>query len=140
MENTLDRPATENSNARRWNLIAVAIASLTALGVALLPFGTSSSTDTNGLETSSRVSLLSSEGVSVLIVLAIPVLLVAVPLLLGGNAAVHRTRIAIVGVLVILAVLAAASIGVFFVPTLIAMIMTLVTNKSTRFAPPAKPA
>jgi hypothetical protein len=118
------------STALRWNLAAVTIALLTGLGAALLPMGTSSSIDSNGVETSTRVSLLSNEGPSVLIVVAIPALLVGVPLLLRGAKARHRSRIIIVTLLGIFVLLAAMTIGLFFLPTLIAMAMSLSTERT----------
>ena len=117
--------------ARRWNLVAVAIALLTGLGAALLPFGTSGSTDSNGLETTMRVSLLSSEGPGMIIVVAIPVLLAALPLMLRGGQAAHRTRVGIVVMLGVVVMLGAASIGVFFVPTLIAMVGAVAARTTT---------
>lgn len=114
---------------RHWNLAAVAIATATGFGTVLLPLGMSASIDSTGLETSRRVSLLSNEGASVLIIVAIPALLVAVPLLLRGAAAVHRSRFVIVALLGLLVLLGAASIGVFFVPTLFAMSMSLRASK-----------
>ena len=136
MTHSVNRPLRSvHAKAFRWNLIAVAVASLTALGVALLPFGTSSSTDVNGVETTSSLSLLSNEGPSVLLVLALPVFLVAIPLLLRGDTAVQRARVSIAGLLGILVVLGAASIGVFFVPTLILMIMSIVARNTEDSAP-----
>jgi hypothetical protein len=124
------RPA--ESTASRWNIAAVAIALLTGLGALLLPIGASSSIDSNGVETSTRVSLLSNEGPSVLIVVAIPALLVAMPLLLRGATGRHRSRTIIVTLLGIFVLLAAMSIGLFFVPTLIAMAMSLSTERHVR--------
>jgi hypothetical protein len=117
------------STALRWNVVAVTIALLTGLGAALLPMGTRSSIDSNGVETSSRVSLLSNEGPSVWIAVAIPALLVAVPLLLRGATARHRSRTIIVALLGIFVLLAAMSIGLFFLPTLIAMALSLATDR-----------
>jgi hypothetical protein len=57
-----------DSKAQRWNLIAGGIALVTGIGAVLLPLGQSSSVDSSGLETNDRVSLLSSEGASVLII------------------------------------------------------------------------
>jgi len=111
--------------ARRWNVVAVAIALVTGLGAALLPLGSSSSADSNGLETTRRVSLLSNEGPTVLFIVAVPALLVALPLLLRNTTAIARTRLAIVILLTVLVVLGALSIGIFFIPTLIAMVVSM---------------
>ena len=123
-----DRPA--DSSARRWNIAAVAIAVVTGAGALLLPLGESSSVDSNGVQTNIGVSLLSNEGPSVLIVMAIPVLLVALPLTLRGATASYRSRVVIVVLLGIFVMLGAMSIGLFFVPTLIAMIVSMTTQSS----------
>lgn len=122
-----DRPA--DLVARRWNVVAVVVSVVTGLGAVLVPLGTRSSTDSNGVATTTRVSLLSNEGPSVLIVVTIPVLLVALPLLLRGANSRHRARVVIVVLLGILVVLGALSIGVFFVPTLIAMITSMAASR-----------
>ena len=125
--------------ARRWNLVAVAIATLTGLGAALLPLGMSSSIDSNGVATSTQVSLLSNEGPGVLIVVVTPALLVAAPLLLRGAQASYRSRVVIAVTLGVLVVLGAMSIGLFFVPTLIAMIVSISAQSTTRSAPTSSP-
>ena len=116
------------STGLRWNVVAVAIALLTGLGAALLPMGTSSSIDSNGVETSTRVTLLSNDGPSVWIVMAIPAVLVGLPLLLRGATARHRSRVIIVTLLGIFVLLGAMTIGLFFLPTLIAMALSLATD------------
>jgi hypothetical protein len=121
--------------ARRWNLIAVAIALVTGLGAALLPLGMSSTADSNGVETSTRVSLLANEGPSVLIVVAVPVLLVGLPLLLRGARTSYRARVVVVTLLGLLVVLGMMSIGLFFVPTMIAMMVSTSAQTSTRPKP-----
>ena len=89
-----DRGADEV--ARRWNLAAAAIAVLTGLGAVSLPLGTSSRSESTGVDRTTRVSLLSSEGTRVLIVVAIPVLLVVLPLTLRSTTARYRSRVVIV--------------------------------------------
>lgn len=121
--------------ARRWNLVAAAIALLTGLSAALLPLGMSSSVDSNGVQSSSRVSLLFYEGPSVLIVLALPALLVSLPLLLRGAAASHRARVSIVVLLGVFVMLGAMTIGLFFVPTLIAMVLAMSAQTTSRSEP-----
>jgi hypothetical protein len=114
-----------NLVARRWNRIAVGIAMLTGLAAVLLPLGTSSSADSNGVATSRHVSLLTTEGRSVLLIVAIPVVLVALPLLFRRGPASYRARVVIVVLLTILVLLGAMSIGLFFIPTLAAMIASM---------------
>jgi hypothetical protein len=113
------------------------IAMLTGLGAALLPLGTSSTADSSGLQTSSRVSLLSNEGPSVLIIVALPALLVALPLLLRGATMSYRARVVVVTLLGLLVVLGMMSIGLFFVPTMIAMMVSTSAQTTTRPKPPA---
>lgn len=108
---------------------------LTGFGALLLPLGTRSSADSNGVERTTRVSLLSNEGPSVLIVVAIPVLLVALPLMLRDATASYRSRVVIVVLLGVFVLLGAMSIGLFFVPTLIAMIVSMSAQAATRSAP-----
>ncbi|MGZ4772856.1 MAG: hypothetical protein ACXVH5_12190 [Ilumatobacteraceae bacterium] len=112
---------------------------LTGFGALLLPLGTLSSADSTGVERTTRVSLLSNEGPSLLIVVAIPVLLVALPLMLRGATARYRSRLLIVVLLGVLVMLGAMSIGLFFVPTLIAMIVSMSAQAATRSAPASSP-
>ena len=125
------------ARAKRWNIAAAVIAALTSAGGLFVPLGMSSSTDSNGVQTTTRVSLLSNEGPSVLIVMAIPVLLVSLPLTMRGETASYRSRIAAVVLLSILVVLGALSIGLFFIPTLIAMIVSMSTQAAARSTPTA---
>ncbi len=111
------------------------VALVTGFGALLLPLGTRSSADSSGVEVTTSVSLLANEGPSVLIVVAIPVLLVTLPLMLRGATASYRSRVAIVVLLSILVVLGAMSIGLFFVPTLLAMIVSMSAQAATRSAP-----
>jgi hypothetical protein len=129
-----DRDRSADSRARRWNIVAVVLAVLTGFGALLLPLGTRSSAEANGVERTTRVSLWSNEGPSVLIVVAIPVLLVALPLICRGATASYRSRVVIVVLLSVLVVLGAMSIGLFFIPTLIAMIASMSAQAATRSA------
>ena len=82
------------------------------------------------MTSSKTVSVLRPE-VRLLIVVAIPALLVGVPLLLlPGATARHRARLTIVTLLGIFVLLGAMSIGLFFVPTLIAMAMSLSSERT----------
>ncbi|MGZ4700476.1 MAG: hypothetical protein ACXV98_04615 [Ilumatobacteraceae bacterium] len=133
------RERRADTRARRWNIVAVGFAVLTGFGALLLPLGTLSSADSTGVERTTRVSLLSNEGPSLLIVVAIPVLLVALPLMLRGATARYRSRLLIVVLLGVLVMLGAMSIGLFFVPTLIAMIVSMSAQAATRSAPASSP-
>lgn len=129
----------DHVRARRWNLGAVAIASLTGLGAALLPLVATRSIEAGGVETSGQESLLSSEGPGVLVVVAIPIVLVALPLMFRSAKAAHRSRVTVAVVLGVLVILGAASIGLLFVPTLIAMIGSVVVRKRKKRPTPTSP-
>jgi hypothetical protein len=120
--------AVVSSAATRWNTAAVAVALATGLGVALIPLGQSTTVGSDGVEVTTDVSLLASEGAGVLAVLAVPALLVAVPLLFRRPRRAFASRAVIVGLLGVLVVLGALSIGVFFVPTLVAMAASLAAS------------
>ena len=125
---TLDR--IDGSKARRWNVVALVTAAITGFGAVLLPLGTSSTVASDGVVTTNQVSLLSNEGPSVLVIVTIPLLLVALPLVLRSWKASHRARVVVVVLLGILVLLGAMSIGLFFVPTLVAMIVSLTSESS----------
>ncbi len=128
---THDTLSQTTDRARRWNLAAVALAALTATGVALLPLSTSvSENGVTGETVTTHPSLLDNEGPGLIIILLVPVALVALPLLIRNERAARVTRIAIVVVLLVLVILGALSIGIFFVPTLVMMIASLVTDQA----------
>ena len=129
------------SKATRWNIGAAGVAAVTSLGALLAPLGETVRTDANGIQTKTRVSLLSNEGASVLFVVAIPVLLVLLPLALPNEKASYRARATIVVLLSIFVVLGALTIGIFFIPTCIAMGVSLSAQQSTRpsLEPPPPP-
>ncbi|MEP7047823.1 MAG: hypothetical protein ABI949_14135 [Ilumatobacteraceae bacterium] len=120
-----------NESARRRNLAAAAIAVFTGLAAVLLPLGSSVNVDSSGVATTTRMSLLTSEGPSVLFIVTVPVVLVAVPLFLRSGRAAYRARIVSVVLLTVLALLGAMSIGLFFVPTLIVMITSMAAQSGT---------
>jgi hypothetical protein len=133
-----DAGAVKSSTAQRWNVVALVTAAITGFGAVLLPLGTTSSVASNGVAKSTHVSLLSNEGPSVLIIVTIPLLLVALPLMLRGATAIRRARVLVVVLLGLLVLLGAMSIGVFFVPTLFAMIMSLTTGSSVPHGYPSR--
>ena len=110
------RPVT----AHRWRLLTFAVAAATGALLAGLPLtvtSTCTTTELGPLSCSSRhESLVTTEGSSVLVVLALPALLALVPVVLASRRATAVTA----GALTVLAVLGAASIGVFLVPTVVA--------------------
>lgn len=109
----------------------MATAAFAGFAAVLLPLGSSSSADANGVVRTSHVSLLSGDGPHVLIVGAIPVALVAIPLMFHGATASGRARVVIVVLLGVLVVLGVMTIGLFFVPTWIAMLMSMSAQPET---------
>ena len=71
-----------------------------------------------------------------LIILAIPVILVLLPLALGGHTATYRARLAIVILLGIFTVLGALTVGLFFIPTLFALCVSQSAHSAARMTPP----
>ena len=102
-----------------WRVLTSWSAAMTGAVLAVAPVvATASCTTTSTGEsacTTGRESLVTSEGTSVLLVLALPAVVALVPVLL-------RTRpatLAAAGVLTTAAVLAVASVGIFLVPTVV---------------------
>lgn len=102
-----------------WTLVAGAV-------LAFVPFGDSSmttaSSEGTSVTTTTRESLLEHEGASVLVVLAVPVVLT----LAGWLAARRRWRAGVVASAIVLTVgvvLALLSVGVFYLPAAIAMVV-----------------
>ncbi|MFA5565569.1 MAG: hypothetical protein WC184_07190 [Acidimicrobiia bacterium] len=123
--------------AYRWNLIALAVVVISAVLVLLVPTGSSVEVSVVQDELGARtetvtkdsVSLLENEGPSVLILMAIPVLLVAVPLILPV-ARRQQARVFVTGLMGVFIVLGMMSIGVFFIPTLTVMMISVLVNRS----------
>jgi hypothetical protein len=101
--------------------------------MAWLPLGSATSADSNGTVTASHPSLIETEGLSVLIVLLVPVVIAAVPLLFRYTSA-QAARIVAAVLMAIGVVLAMMSIGIFYVPALIALIVAAASGRS-RLAP-----
>lgn len=112
-------PQTRTARHRRADrlaLLALVCATAAALGLAVLPLSTTSSSD-GVVETTSHESLLQHEGPSVLVVLLIPILLTAIAV-----AVRHRsTRLTLAGLLFIGCLLGAMSVGAFFLPAALAL-------------------
>lgn len=114
-----------------WN--SKRIVQLTALVLALLaylalafavPVYSTYSTDSSGSGTSGDQTLVEANGIAVLFVMAIPVVLTAIPLIVRGRA--WPTVSLVTGLLVVAFVLIASlSIGWFFVPAMIAAIVAV---------------
>lgn len=120
---TEQRAALRHPERRRGVIPAVVglVWALGAVAVALLvPLGKSVSVDASGGSTRSSYTLLESEGSGILVVLAIPVALAAASVLgvLTGRAWLTRAAALLLAIGVLLG---AASIGLFFVPSAIAV-------------------
>jgi hypothetical protein len=113
----------------RWASLSLALAVAAAIFLAFVPATSSVSVeapdgDGPGAVTRSTHTLLESEGPSVLVVLAVPVLIAA-----AGLAAARRSnRIALTALTAVYGLgvlLALTSIGLFFAPSLIALVLAL---------------
>jgi ABC-type cobalamin transport system permease subunit len=85
----------------------------------------STETATDGIVRAGRESLIESQGWSVAVILAVPVLISVVPLLVPSR---HRFRVTIGSAILLVgcAVLGAASIGVFYLPGVAVMVAATV--------------
>lgn len=101
--------------ALAWALGAAAV-------VLIAPLGTSVSVDSSGRSERSSYTLLESEGAGIVVVVAIPVALALASVVGAATRRVWLTRAAAL-LLMIGVLLAAASIGLFFVPSAIAVIL-----------------
>lgn len=123
--------ANAQTRSRRWALgaaIAPAVAVLTSAWLALWPsFVRSESVSVGTDGTVERQvgsgSLLEAEGAGILIVLAVPVVLTAVGALSAYRGRRWPTWI-VTGLLLAVCLLGAASIGLFYFPTLLALLLT----------------
>ncbi|MEZ5246063.1 MAG: hypothetical protein R2707_13270 [Acidimicrobiales bacterium] len=124
----------------RWNLAAIAAAFAFALAISLLPL-VSESSDSAQFEPesiaegesvgagpevvseSTRRSLLETEGARIVAIALVPALVAAVPMLCRPAGVRRKARLVASLVLGVVAVLGAASVGLFVVPTLIMMVV-----------------
>lgn len=111
---------------RRRGVVPAVMALAWALGAAavvlIAPLGTSVSVDSSGRSARSSYTLLESEGAGVVVVVAIPVALAVASVVGAATGRVWLTRAAAL-LLTIGVLLAAASIGLFFVPSAIAVVL-----------------
>ena len=119
--------------AERLALAAVVWSVIVGIALALMPFGESTSVTTSSsgamVETTTRDSLLQTEGTGVLVILAVPALLALASLLVRQR----PIRLALGGMLCFACVLGALSVGVFFLPAAVMLVAAAV-------ATPAEPA
>jgi hypothetical protein len=115
-----------------WQLVALVLSVAASLLLLVLPVYESSTTSSSGAEMSGTSTLLETQGPGVMVTLAVPILLTAVPLLLQGRArgAVSLVCTLLLGIGTLLALL---SIGVFYLPALVCSIAAT----TAAFRPPA---
>lgn len=124
------------SSTGRWTAqhVALVLAVAAALLLAIAPTGSSESvtTDSTGTvtESVSHTTLVQSQGPGVLIVLAIPVVLTLAPLLVPPR--LRRTVGLVCAVLLAaLVILGALTIGIWFMPALIATLVASLGRRPT---------
>jgi hypothetical protein len=108
--------------------VALALALAAMVVLLAVPLGTRETASTSGERTVESTTLLQSQGAGALVPLAVPVLLTALPLSAprSRRPAVSLLCAALLGIGVVLSVL---SIGVFFVPALIAAVVASLASR-----------
>jgi hypothetical protein len=98
-----------------------------SLVLLIVPMYTQVKVTSGGPEQVSHPTLLETNGPSVLVSLLIPVVLTALPLLIGGRA---RTPVSVAATvaLVIFVIIGSASIGWFYIPALTAAVAAVVSS------------
>ena len=131
-------PVPPRSTGGRWSLAAL-IATLIPLALVVwLPVTSEVSVDSSGLTTETQRTLLASEGASVLGVLAVPVLVAAIPLAASGTRRSRQARIGAAIALGLCVVLGAMTVGVAYVPaTMLAIVAASRDQRPT--LPEARP-
>ena len=111
--------SNETVSSRKWSFLVFAVAVLTAAVVAFAPVVATSSCGTSSVGptrcSSSNVSLVANEGAGVLGVLAVPALIALVPLVVQSRRSAKVTAVALSAA----ALVAAASVGIFLLPTVV---------------------
>jgi Protein of unknown function (DUF1700) len=124
-------PVRYLTTKRFLQLIGVVLAAAASIALCVLPSFVSVTTDSSGNEKIEAQNLLQAQGLGFLIVLLIPVLIAAVPLLLHGRA--WRISSVIAAVLITgFAVLGALSIGRFYIPAAIVQVVAACLPSTTR--------
>jgi hypothetical protein len=106
-------------SARRWSQLTLAAALITAAVLALAPITSTESCEASSQGTSectsSHDSLLTQEGAGILVVLAVPAIIAAVPVVMHRR----RTRMTAAIVLTAAAVTGIMTVGIFLLPTVL---------------------
>ncbi len=117
------------NKASKWSLAALVLASA-PIAVAWLPLMSSATvSDSGNSEVSSR-SLIDSEGWAILFVLAVPGVVALVPLLVRARPAAQVVRSATALVFGLIVLVGIASIGIFLLPALVALIGAAITGRT----------
>ena len=115
----------------RWAWAALAWAVVMGVAWLLLPAGTSTSSTSTAVnsdgtvvtETSQQQSLLASEGPGVLVPLSVPVLVAGAGVVAGRSRQARAVRLAAGGLLLAACLVALLSVGLFYVPAGVALIV-----------------
>lgn len=120
------------SPKRVVQIAALALALTAALMIAVLPMYTEMTVSSDGTESTSRATVLEVNGLWVLVLIAVPVLLAALPLSARGRAwqPLSITSAALLSACVVLGMV---SIGLFFLPAaVVAIVGACLSPRSTR--------
>jgi hypothetical protein len=112
----------------RWLTAALVVTAVVSLALLLVPIV--EHVESGPPVRTERRSLLEVEGVQVALTLALPVLLVAVPLLLPRGDARRFGTLVVTFLIAAGVVLGLLSVGVFYLPTLILLIVALLRSDS----------
>jgi hypothetical protein len=100
------------------------------------PLGLEQSVSSSGAHDQQRVSLLQMNGWKIVLVLGIPVVFAAVPVMLRRSAHLRTLCVAAAVLLCAYCVLGALSIGIYYVPSAALMIAAAATTRNTRTTRP----
>ena len=134
MEGVGDRPRRIPFRYTSMCLVYTACASVLFL---FAPLGMEESASSSGATEQHRVSLLQMNGWRILIVLGIPVVFAAVPVIFRRSAHARTLCVAAAVLLCTFCILGALSIGIYYAPSAALMIAAAAT---TRTAPASRPA
>jgi hypothetical protein len=117
---------------QRLQIAALVLAAVAATVVVFVPLATEATSDSSGNETTAAVSLLQSMGPSVFLIVAIPVVIAALPLFSRGRTWVVLSIVS-AALLWTFVVLGALSIGVFFMPAaILSLVAACIPARSLR--------
>ncbi|HET8615871.1 MAG TPA: hypothetical protein VFL94_10125 [Actinomycetales bacterium] len=104
-----------------WQIAALALAALATLLLLVLPAYSSTSQSSDGPSVTTTTTLLEQQGPGVLGILAVPLVLMLVPLYVRGGAR-RWVSLACTALLFVGALLGLASIGMFYLPAVVCSI------------------